>query len=125
MSNEIKEFTVKRSTWLRGNGSGRLLHFGDRCCLGFLAEACGYKDDQIHDLGVPSECISRYYANLWPETIAADELNTEICNKIIHANDIEICDADNDLFKIESDTDRERILTGLFADAKITVKFED
>ena len=49
-----EEFVVKRSMWYRGhgtNGSKLLRDDGKKCCVGFLAEACGLESSQIIDKG--------------------------------------------------------------------------
>ena len=55
------KFTVKRSLWLRGEGSTHhngsfLLRKvdGKMCCLGFLGLACGYTQDQISGITSPA-----------------------------------------------------------------------
>ena len=48
-----KQFTVYRSRWFRGKGDmySRLLRKRDKkmCCVGFLAEACGFAPKDIED----------------------------------------------------------------------------
>lgn len=50
--------TIDRAKWNTGErlGISRLLdENGARCCLGFLVKACDIDDDQMLDVGLPSE----------------------------------------------------------------------
>lgn len=52
----VTEFTIDRSRWSRRgkNGASRMLNCdGNRCCLGFAAQACGVPDRDL-DWGTPS-----------------------------------------------------------------------
>ncbi len=49
-----KQFTIKRSKWVRGDrnlnvmGSSRLFNqYGNKCCLGFFSLACGATENEI------------------------------------------------------------------------------
>lgn len=44
----VKEFTIDRRRWLRGNQNGTLRDWNNnRCCIGFYAGACGFKIDKL------------------------------------------------------------------------------
>jgi len=66
----VKTITVDRLTWYRGHGpEGSYLLNADtgmKCCMGFLAEQCGFssreiKGEQILDHLGPSEAISQNF----------------------------------------------------------------
>ena len=105
------EFTVNRQTWLRGLGlgSGTLLDSdGKKCCLGFLASACGYDDNEIQGGSFLS-----YLKN-------QDKLPELVVNRNFEA---EISDL-NDVL-LSSDILREEAITKMFAGIGIVIKFED
>lgn len=55
----VKEFTVDRRRWLRGEGDGKLRdEEGNRCCIGFYAGACGYKADKLNGVCTLDELVS-------------------------------------------------------------------
>jgi AraC-like DNA-binding protein len=51
------KFRVHRPNWLRGQGDGSLLRNGARCCLGFLAKAAGFSDDDMRNFSELTELI--------------------------------------------------------------------
>jgi len=111
-----KEFTVKRSEWLRGTDDGMLLDpWHKMCCLGFHALACGFGQDDLRAAeSMPDDLVA-----VAPE--ALDEEYKEWALKRDLLNDIA---KDNDNSKL-SDFDREQQLARKFAAMGITIHFED
>lgn len=126
------KFTVKRSEWLRGKlvyddkgcNNSCLLRGEDnmKCCLGFLALAAGYNENEIVNQGDPETSLDwskrdRGVKNNWPTQILEtySYKNTRACTKIIHIND----DADI------NDSQRESELIKNFATIGIEVEFVD
>ena len=126
------EFTVDRSLWARGKkfdqyGDSRLLNeFGCMCCLGFLAKACGYEDEQLDGTADPEELFKQEHEDLWPDGLLRessdddlefrsgyDRWNTDACHDIINTNDDETI----------GDELREEMLTILFARLGIKIVF--
>jgi hypothetical protein len=119
------EFTVKRSEWYRGKGgpgSALLLESsGERCCLGFFANACGESDGSIAEKAYPSDVGAQWSA----------ELNSHFLQKwygddpharpyLVKAEDgIASVNDDRDI----SDPEREELLTAAFAVLGHTVRF--
>ena len=61
---------IDRSRWNRGHclsGVSHLLGLAsdDRCCLGFLGQACGISDEDLQGVAYPSSIRSE----LWPEKL--------------------------------------------------------
>jgi hypothetical protein len=56
------QLVIKRSDWLRGEEGvmSYLLRPGDhkKCCLGFLAEACGYSADELYGQREPFDLVA-------------------------------------------------------------------
>lgn len=65
------KFTIERSKWLRGEGSpySSLLRQRDqkKCCLGFMACALGYTEEQILEQETPGELVATSKVNHWPD----------------------------------------------------------
>lgn len=60
-----KQFTVYEDEWVNGSnansaaGESALLNDnGNRCCVGFLAQACGLEDSAIADVGYLDDVLS-------------------------------------------------------------------
>ena len=65
----IKEFTVNRKTWIRGdNLNSYLLRSDDNkmCCLGFFCLASGLTEDQIRNITEPN-ALFQHELNKLPE----------------------------------------------------------
>lgn len=122
---------VKRSEWYRGVTSGfsalRVLEdqaFGKKCCLGFVALACGFTEGDIDGLETPAT-LSRNIGQvaifgLVEETTYFDfpdreYENTSVCMRMMTVNDDP---------KIEDD-ERELLLTELGIIANIEFEFVD
>lgn len=86
MSKKLKVLVLKNSEWARGLGVGSLLwckadreqcdlpigdqpKFGQRCCLGILAKACGISDRKTRGKDFPGDVPSL----LWPDGAAENE----------------------------------------------------
>ena len=114
----VKSFTVKRSQWGRGakKTAGALLDkdSGKRCCLGFLARACGVPDEECEDQ---------------PDLISVD-LETVLPSALFE-EDPENCDTPHSIAMELNDGDkyvgkrREAKLREIFRKAGIRVNFVD
>lgn len=129
MNNFIQEFVVKRSGWVRGNIGGYSSLLNDqhnKCCLGFLALACGAEKEDIRDKSywglVPKLKKHPIYSFLvesdrfpgsFPGSFYGKE--TYLGKAIVSIND------DSEI----TESDREAKLTELFAEMNIKVIFED
>lgn len=117
----IKEFVIKKSEWLRGGAKySKLLNSeGQKCCLGFLAQASGIEDENMLNITSPVQMyIKRKVGwNLFPDFLinAEDNLNSADCRVLIRINDEPSI----------SDSVREKLLTKEFKKHGIEVSFED
>jgi hypothetical protein len=111
-----KEFTVKRSEWLRGTDDGTLRQDidGKMCCLGFHALACGFSAAALEEAGsMPSDLTDNGYAPdgdeyyAWSRQPALDDI------------------AKNNDSSVLQDSDRELLLRRQFSAIGITIHFED
>ncbi len=125
------EFTVKRSEWLRGvdgietpDQSYLRSPFNcKKCCLGFYANACGFNDEQITELGHLEELLDPGYGGPVPgqfkdlvhQSPSGYYNGTDLEREIIRTNDTTSL----------TDEEREAKLKELFAKAGITINFED
>jgi len=122
---EIKEFKVWRPGWVRGNGmdSSLLGRDGKKCCLGFLAIACGHTDEEIFDTASPFELFNKDKRFLMPGCLVDDGNGNEegviTCDSSTCLNIMEI----NDDVSI-SEVEREELLTKGFELIGIKVTFE-
>lgn len=127
---DVKTFVVKRSEWLRGTSvDSCLLDKEDKmCCLGFYAQSCGLRKQDIRGISSPQECIAqnnkkwdtfllKESKDPWsygmPDSIGFDD--SKQCVELMKINDSENI----------SDKEREKELTSLFNKAGIKVKFVD
>jgi len=115
----VKEFTVKRSEWLRGEGPDVSYLYrnrdGLRCCLGFLGNACGVSDSQMEGAGGPGLVEDK---DVWPKSLidrAGTHGHSHDCDKIMVLNDREEL----------SDYEREKKLTDAFTVIGIKINFVD
>jgi len=126
----VKEFTVYRSTWLRGGLDSALLYLGKRCCLGFYGQACGILDSEMND--VTSFCclISSIEKidRIFLDSDVCNILDSEWATDLMSVNDAQIGAAfafrGNDKV-LNAESERESLLTDLFAEHGITVHLED
>lgn len=117
MSAPVTRFTVKRSEWRRGEGTGSLLREGRRCCLGFLGIACGLTDADMSESGMFSG------ANL-PMVDVARQIPASLFNRESMTSTAEAwaIAGTNDNGAI-TDAEREARLTEQFAAIGIAVEF--
>ena len=132
MSKRVLKFTVQRKTWYRGKGAdeSRLCTLdGEKCCLGFLARALGYRHDRILNRGTPDDVFkngddgTKTRINKWPASLVeamlmengkTDYTNTELCSRLMNLND------DTSI----TEEYREKRLTVVFKEAGIQVQFK-
>lgn len=53
----MKQVIIDRAKWVNGkygHGSNLLNSYGERCCLGFLGQACGVYDSFMRSSGYPN-----------------------------------------------------------------------
>lgn len=115
-------FTVKRSNWLRGERDSYLLHpeNGKMCCVGFLCESLeitkGDMLDRVHlsEVMGPREEVAGFFQE---EYYGASRYipETGLAERIYGTNDNSFL----------TDLQREAMLTELFEQAGIEIKFED
>lgn len=116
------KFQIKRSQWLRGEGSENsyLLRSkdGKKCCVGFFANACGLNDDVIKNR---ADLVSINH------NINFDEnLNKLIIDGILRLNNDISCNIykTND-DKYLCDGEREPLLATYFKEIDVDVEFVD
>ncbi len=115
------KFTVKRSEWLRGEADAYLLRAKDskKCCLGFLALAKGFTNEEIYEKGQLEELsvdIPGYVKKCeyeYEESVYFDD--TSITARAIEINDSTAI----------SDEVREEQLKAIFAEAGDEIEFVD
>jgi len=123
------DLIIDRSKWLRGEGSQRskLLREedGKMCCLGFYALACGLTPEQIKGVSSPDQPeIKEAFADkasflfLYNSGAPLERSNT--CAILMGDNDAYVSD-----MAMESEEERERLITLNFANNGVTVKFID
>ena len=109
-------FTIDRSKWWRGKPDSALLGLdGNRCCLGFLGQACGIRDDEMQSEPCPSDVAS----DGWPEFLLRDNgatiVDSDFGKELMDINDSTIF----------SEEERERILTQKLSAYGVDVTFVD
>lgn len=127
----MKKLVIDRQRWLRGEGGGSsaLLRPSDckMCCLGFYCLLEGLDEEQIKNIGMPSELILEVvedHPSLSPLVRVREEWDedgalvpvkddTDVCNALATANDDEKLDA----------AEREAKIISLFAQIDIEVEF--
>lgn len=123
---KLDRFTVKRATWLRGEGDedSRLLRPSDgkMCCLGHYCLAAGLAADDIKDMETPA---ALYTGHLDKPVDAEDRIEIEaLANGGINSKAAGCLMEIND-HRAYSDAEREATLTNLFASIGVAVTFED
>ena len=85
MITHLKEFTLPRDVWLRGESDSYLLRARDdkMCCFGVYLLACGYKKEDLVQLYEPSE-LNIEIKNI---THKGGNFNTPECENIMEEND--------------------------------------
>jgi len=114
MARKVKEFTVDRATWLRGEGSAQssLLREqdGKMCCLGFLCLAQGVQRRCLLNLPVPDMLSAASQKHL-PAFLVKPKDAT--MGDIMPTNDN----------RSQTDKKRERHLKRLFKRQGVAIKF--
>lgn len=117
---KVRQFTIKKAGWVRGKNLGDEENFsslenkrGNKCCLGFYAEALGnpVRSSSGNFAALPS-CISD---SDWPKWLVSKGDDTKHCYQLSLANDKEF----------SRERDRERRIKQLFARQGIKVNFID
>lgn len=121
----IKEFTVDRKTWQRGEGpnSALLGRDGRKCCLGFLALACGHTEADIFGVSSPFDLFDKDKSYMMPPALIDDGDGNE--EGIITCDSfacIKLMDTNDD--KCITESFREEQLTKGFESLGIKVTFE-
>jgi len=119
----MKTFKIKRSEWLKGEGSKNscLLRKEDnkKCCFGFYALSCGLKEKQIINLSDPTEIENLPLEMDWVINQNCRTRPWRCCsrqvNRLICANDEE---------NVISSEREEKVIV-LFKEQNILVEFED
>ncbi len=123
----ITSFTVDRSRWLRGERNSFLQRTtdGKRCCLGFLALACGVPESGIVGWELLSRLEHQHFA-LLPEALkrntAARGKQVLLVDRLMELNDDYI---GYGFSKLSSEAERELELAEAFREAGIEVTFTD
>lgn len=131
------QFTIKRSRWGRGTGNGSLLKpsNGLLCCLGFYALACGATESQIVNtkrLSSPGVDLLRFLGDgvttdrwsLQDQRSLQDQWSLQ--DQLMSVNDWIITVEDiPGKERVDSEEERERRITELFAGIDVSVTFED
>lgn len=116
---DIKEFTIKRSEWLRGEmDESYLLRASDRkrCCIGFYLSACGIDDIDLlakrspHDL---SSIMGKHW--LLHKHTNGEIHDSDKCSNLIISNDAETF----------TQKQREQQIVEIFAEQGIEASFVD
>lgn len=118
------KLTIKRKEWLHGEGSSKsyLLRPNDekKCCLGILAIACGISPAALRGRRAPAELLDlppmpEYYQ--WTVNLA-EVRSTTAADEAMRVNDMIGV-------TIESEQEREQLITQIFREHGIDVQFED
>jgi hypothetical protein len=130
------KLTIQRSKWYRGNeGTHSRLLISEAapptqrlkmCCLGFLAKALGASDDDIVNQTEPENCPSVFKAGapwLLYEEGERILINSEDAHTLIKLNDIPLHNRERCL--LNSEEEREREISAIFAKHDVQVKFVD
>lgn len=125
MVKTVTAFVIKRSEWLRGEGTipSRLLRIKDnkRCCVGIYARALGVPDAQLRDVGWPVH-LSRYSPTQMCWTLAPED---EAYWLVAPERGIQERTLSMTNDKAAEESGRECRIAAIFAKHDITVTFED
>ncbi len=119
----VKEFTISRKTWLRGEGSGNSYLLRDdwkQCCVGVFLSACGYSDERLRGQSAAREISEYLLSELeWLKHHAHKEGSPDrrFMYDLYNTNDLREV--------IGGEAEREAKITALFAEKGITVTFTD
>ncbi len=113
--NPVTAFTVDRATWLHGENRDTFLKRrddGKKCCLGFLALACGIPEEAITGVRVLKHLDE-------PDRMKLPvQLHPQYLSALMELNDEQLI-----AYGLPSDTEREARLTRMFSTAGIDVTF--
>lgn len=131
---KIMKLVIDRQIWLRGKGvrsdeSGLLID-GEKCCLGFLATACGATDQEINNKFSPQNVPHLK----WVPGILNGNITSVLCNKLMRVNDSELnCNDEVSYYRFNilghedikfiGEQGREELLAKLFASIDVEVSF--
>lgn len=115
---DVKKFVIDRSKWLRGQGSINsylLDNEGKMCCLGFYAQECGLRPQDIKNVAEPITVVVSKKKDWNSFLIATDGAvdNSPDTWKLMEINDDPKLD----------DKVREKFIKDRFAEHDIKVKF--
>lgn len=113
--------TVRRSRWLRGEGSTYSSLYrsedGRMCCLGFACEALGYQVEDIRDISSPNELDT---PTIWEGLEALERFNGDyVCGPVTR----QLMEYNDD--KLLPDSEREAKIAALGSKIGIKFTFED
>lgn len=118
---DIKRFTIKRSEWRRGGETTALRNKDNtKCCLGFYAQACGFKGKMLDESSEPADINN--YGKAW-DTFLVKKSNHAFSNHMssMAATSLILINDDDKI----TEAARERKISTIFARRNIKVKFED
>lgn len=132
MKNKIDKFIIDRSEWRCGGNFGHgkgdtalLNREGFKCCLGFFALSCGYSEDDIYELGEPSEID--YLSSeefMFPDWFGSIKFDRDIeCYTMKENNIVKELINTNDDENIDNE-EREKQIKEKFLQHGVTVTFE-
>jgi hypothetical protein len=116
------KFTIDRAKWFRGQGSDAsalLRANGQRCCLGFYAQACGLTDNQIMDKTAPNH-VGLIGKDEWDNILLTNSFPNQ--SWMQHSKDARDLIIVNDSMHV-SGADREKRITEIFSKKGIEVEF--
>lgn len=112
----VKEFTIDRSKWLRGEGSADSFLVrasdGKMCCLGFYGKACGILKKEMRGMQEPDE-VGQKFEDAAPWLFDGVSGPSGVCATLMRENDT----------VGGVGRDRERKVKELFAEHGVKVKF--
>lgn len=132
----VKEFTIDRRRWLRGEGDGTLRDLDNhRCCIGFYAGACGYAASKLYHVDTIHDMLNDFLRNTkkenatyvdYPKALrkAFESVNENIDNSSVSEGESIFLE----LYKVNDDEDisdkeREKFIIKTFKKFGIKVKF--
>lgn len=119
-----KTFTIERSKWLRGEGSknSSLLRScdGKMCCLGQVMQQCGIPDNELREIGEPSDI---HNPDIEVEVLCEWQQWAISPTRHMHPRISSMMELNDDVFT--EDFDRESRLSELAQQAGFSLKFVD
>ena len=127
---EMLDVTINRRKWLRNRKNeeifgSALLQDGKMCCLGFVALACGFKEDDIADVDLPNNVYTEDPGfkphKAWKKLIKKFGENSKDTLYLANVNDS--YDLKTDSIVKYSATEREQLISERMKKMGINVKF--